>query len=321
MKNEIDPPDGIIDVRDLRKSYSDLVAVDSISFSVRPGEILGILGPNGSGKTTTLKSILGLITFDSGSVTVKGMDVTSSRRSILGNIGAILEGARNIYWYLSPEENMVYFAGIKGYSRKSVSSRIEDLLSMLELQDVRSKEVRQFSSGMKQKTALACALVHDPEILLLDEPTLGLDVETSTSVRKMLRNLVDRENKTILITSHDMSFIESVCDRILIIREGRIISHETMESLREKFSNKIYVLKFSRQIPEGMLERIQDICQAGIEKEENGSAVMDMRLDHPMQLYEILGIVREENIELEDISVIESSLEDIFLDLIGKIWE
>lgn len=311
----------VISVEGLRKSYGDLVAVDDLSFRVRPGEILGILGPNGSGKTTTLKSILGLITFDSGSVRVRGTDITKHRNRALEYMGAILEGARNIYWYLSPLENLIYYAGIRGFSRRSVSERIDRLLAALDLQDVRNKEVREFSSGMKQKTALACALVHDPEILLLDEPTLGLDVETSSSVRAMLKDLVRENGKTILITSHDMSFIESVCDRILIMRKGRIVSHETMESLRRKFSNKIYVLRTAGQLTETCLGRIREMCQAAAEDGGTGPAALNLRLESPMQLYDVLGVIREEGMELDDLQIIESSLEDIFLDLIGKICE
>jgi ABC-2 type transport system ATP-binding protein len=311
----------IISVDGLRKTYGELVAVDGISFQVRQGEILGILGPNGSGKTTTLKSILGLITFDSGMISVMDTNVQRHRTRAVSKMGAILEGARNIYWYLSPEENLVYFAGIKGYSRKSVSARIDQLLEALDLESVRDKEVREFSSGMKQKTALACALVHDPEILLLDEPTLGLDVETASAVREMLRTLVRDRGKTILITSHDMSFVESVCDRVLIIREGRIISHESITSLREKFSNKIYTLKLGCTGDEGFIEDWRNGFGAVVDSSGPAEVTVNLRLEEPMQLLDILREVEAQGIVLQDLRVIESSLEDIFLDLIGKIWE
>jgi ABC-2 type transport system ATP-binding protein len=311
----------IITVDSLRKTYGDLVAVDGISFQVRQGEILGILGPNGSGKTTTLKSILGLITFDSGCISVNGVDVTRNRTGAVRHMGAILEGARNIYWYLSPEENLVYYAGIKGLSRRSVSARIDRLLETLDLDEVRSKEVREFSSGMKQKTALACALVHDPAILLLDEPTLGLDVETSSTVRAMLRDLVASEGKTIMITSHDMSFVESVCDRVLIIREGRIVSHETIASLRQKFANKIYMLKLASPVQDELVQALQKEYGAAVEGTGSDEVTASLRLEDPMQLLDVLSMVRSAEVHLCDLRVVESSLEDIFLDLIGKIWE
>lgn len=312
---------GIITVEGLRKTYGDLVAVDGLSFEVAPGEILGILGPNGSGKTTTLKSILGLITFDAGTVRLKDIDVARDRTGAVSHVGAILEGARNIYWYLSPEENLIYFAGIKGRSRRSVSRRIDQLLEALDLVGVRDKEVREFSSGMKQKTALACALVHDPEVLLLDEPTLGLDVETSASVREMLRSLVRNDGKTILITSHDMSFVESVCDRVLIIRQGGIVSHETIASLRNKFSNKIYSLRIAGTGAGSFAEAVGDSRQAAVEPSDDGSVQLSMRLDEPMQLLEVLRDIERDGLALLDLRVVESSLEDIFLDLMGKIWE
>jgi ABC-2 type transport system ATP-binding protein len=314
-------PESVIEVRNLSKSYSDTLAVDDVSFEVNRGEILGILGPNGSGKTTTIKSILGLITFDSGRIRVMDMDVTRSRHKMLWHVGAVLEGARNIYWHLSPEENLTYFAGIRGLSKRSVSSRIENLLDRLGLIDVRKKEVRKLSSGMKQKIALSCSLVHDPEILLLDEPTLGLDVETSSTVRQMLLELVDREDKTFLITSHDMAFVESICDRVLIIKEGRIISHETMESLRKKFSKKVYLIRTERSIPDDCSSAINDLCQASIQNLDEGGCVLSMSMADVSTLHRVMDVLEKAGVSMVDLKVVESKLEDIFLDLVRQLWE
>ena len=305
----------VIKVENLYKKYKDVVAVDHISFDVHGGEILGMLGPNGSGKTTTIKSILGLLCFDDGAIHVNGLNIGNNRRNILGNVGAVLEGARNVYWHLSPEENMKYFAGIKGFSVGEINDRMKFLLESLQLTDVGKKELRQLSKGMKQKVSLACAFIHDPEILLLDEPTLGLDVEISLTMKEWLRSIVRNENKTILITSHNMDFIESVCDRVLIIKKGSIISHETIDSLKIKFSKKAYVIDIDGSINESQKTAIESICELDV-KTANGNQVLTVLMENTMQIYNLFDILKSENTELRDFRTVESDLEDIFLDII-----
>ncbi len=306
-----------ITVSKLRKSYKDLVAVDGISFEAYHGEILGILGPNGSGKTTTLKSILGLITFDSGEVTALGMDARKRSRRILRETGAVLEGARNIYWHLSPLENLVYFAGLKGLSKQDILERADMLLEQLGLNEVRDKEVRQFSKGMKQKVALACAFIHDPILLLLDEPTLGLDVEISRQMRDWLRESVMERERSILVTSHNMDFIESVCDRVLIIKEGRILSHETLESLKLRFASKTLVLELDRDPGSECLNGLAEVGQVTSDT-QGDSCQLRIVLDDPMGLHAVTGALAEADSVIRDFRTEEKDLEEIFLSMIRE---
>ncbi|MCD6588727.1 MAG: ABC transporter ATP-binding protein [Candidatus Fermentibacteraceae bacterium] len=301
-------------MKNLTKSYSDLTAVNSISFDVHRGEILGILGPNGSGKTTTLKSILGLIEFDSGSIEVNGLSIKKQRREILKEMGAILEGARNIYWHLTPMENLVYFAGIRGIPRKQMVKRAEYLLESLELTDVAHKEIRQFSSGMKQKCALACAFIHNPSILLLDEPTLGLDVEITRTIMSWLKDVVEKEGKTIVITSHNMDFIENICHRILIIRKGEIISHETVKSLKEKFAGKHFVIELKNEPKQSLIQSISH--HGSVTSSENSLRIELKTLNNLLPVLQLLG---DSKAEMVDFRSVENDLEDIFLEVIrGK---
>ncbi len=302
-----------IRVKELVKTYKDLTAVNRMSFDVRTGEILGILGPNGSGKTTTLKSILGIIEFDEGSIEVNGLSVKGRRKEVLKDMGAILEGARNIYWHLSPRENLTYFSGIRGIPQKTISGRIDYLLESLELSDVADKEVRQFSSGMKQKCALACAFIYNPSILLLDEPTLGLDVEISRTIRNWLLNVVEKEGKTILITSHNMDFIESICDRILIIRRGEIISHETVASLKEKFARKYFRIDLESEPQNSLLDTIATLGSVSA----TGSSVR-VELESANHLIPLMKVLEEADIRMLDFQTVENDLEDIFLEVIRE---
>lgn len=305
-----------IQVRNLTKTYADLTAVNNISFDVHTGEILGILGPNGSGKTTTLKSILGLIEFDKGSIEINGLSIKKQRNEILKNTGAVLEGARNIYWHLTPRENLTYFAGIRGIPKKEIAERAEYLLESLELSDVANKEIRQFSAGMKQKCALACAFIHDPSILLLDEPTLGLDVEITRTIMDWLLNVVEKEGKTILITSHNMDFVETICERILIIRKGEIISHETMKSLKEKFARKHFLIDLQNKPHEALIENISAL---GSTSTSGNSLKVELEtLDYLLPLVRALD---EAGIKMLNFQSVENDLEDIFLEVIREEQE
>lgn len=300
-----------IQVNDLLKKYGELTAVNHISFEVQRGEVLGILGPNGSGKTTTVKSILGLITFDDGTIKVDGMDILKQRKKILRKTGAVLEGARNTYWFMSPRENLSYFAGIRGVSRGTAKRNIEYLINRLDMKDIADKELREFSSGMKQKCALACAFVHDPEILLLDEPTLGLDVKISRHVRDWLLEIVREKGKTILITSHNMDFVESVCDRILIIRKGEIISHETVDSLKKRFAGRFYEFSLDRTPSEALvisLERLGSVSCSG--------SVLKVELKTLDLLLDMVQAVSESQCEILDFRTVENDLEEIFLEMV-----
>lgn len=304
-----------ISVRELRKTYRDVVAVDGISFDAWHGEILGILGPNGSGKTTTLKSILGLIRFDSGEVTALGLEVPRRSRRMLHDAGAVLEGARNIYWHLSPMENLVYFAGLKGISKRDIRERAGELLEQLGLEEVRRKEVREFSKGMKQKVALACAFIHDPILLLLDEPTLGLDVEISRQMRDWLRGTIAERDRSILVTSHDMDFIESVCDRVLIIKEGRILSHETLESLKKRFASKTLILDLDRDPGRECLDRIAESGDVSTATEGECFRV-SIVMEGGSGLYDLIHVLTASGAALLDFRTEERDLEEIFLRMI-----
>ena len=203
----------LVEVENLRKTYRKraskewVSAVNDISFGVEEGEILGLLGPNGAGKTTTIKMICGLLKPDSGRVLVKGVDNQRGRLRALRHLSAVLEGNRNLYWRLSVRENMLYFAGNRGVSARAARPKIDALLGRFHLADKADELVNNLSRGMQQKLAIAVALLAGTEVVLLDEPTLGLDVGTGLEVRALLRE-VAAEGRTIIISTHDMDVVQ-----------------------------------------------------------------------------------------------------------------
>lgn len=312
----------ILKVESLNKSYlshgQSKQAVKGLCFSASSGEILGILGPNGSGKTTTLKSIAGLIEFDEGKITVNGYDNVKQRNQMLFHIGAVLEGARNIYWRLSPLENIIYFAGLKGVKHSKAKEQAYHLLDILELNDKVHDELRNLSKGMQQKVAIACAIVHEPSLILLDEPTLGLDVEIIRKVKPWLKTLALNSNSAILITSHDLNFIEDVCDRVIIIKHGEMIAESSVEELRARHSpQKIIALTIRGEISQRDLQSLNQYSQWDITVND-GNSLLKTTSESLDFLYPVFELLNQQKYTLLDLAVNEDSLEEMFINLIKE---
>ena len=225
-----------IEVENLTKYYGKVKAVDNISFEIEKGKICGILGPNGSGKTTTIKSICNLIIPDKGNIKIFGKDNKKSAE----HISAVFEGTRNLYWRLTPKENLRYFAGIRGLGGRKIENNIDILLDKFNLTDKKDVMVNNLSRGMQQKVAIATTLICDTEIILLDEPTLGLDVQSYMDIKDILTDIALNMNKTILLSTHNMDLVQAICEEVVILNKGKIISHDTLENLMDMFDSRTY---------------------------------------------------------------------------------
>lgn len=235
----------LVELKNMTKFYGKngaKPAISDISFALNGGEILALLGPNGAGKTTTIKMLLGLVAPSSGQACVHGYDtaIPWQRQRAMPHLGAVLEGARNIYWRLSPTANLRYFGTLRGVPKQELAQRIEYWLARLDLQDVAHKEVRFFSRGMQQKVAIAAALLHEPDILLLDEPTLGLDVQAAKLMENLIIELAE-QGKAILLTTHTMVLAERLASRILILNGGQTIAYGDTSTLRHQFPQETAV--------------------------------------------------------------------------------
>ncbi len=226
----------VIEAIDLVKSYRPgrPNAVDGVSFEIQPGMVFGLLGPNGAGKTTLVKMLLGLVLPTSGKARLAGFDIARERGRAIRQSGAVLEGARNIYWRLSARANLEYFGALRGLRGRELSQRIDEVLALVELSDRADEETRELSRGMQQKVALAAAILHNPQVLLLDEPTLGLDVQASRTIEQTVRRLTAEQGKAILLTTHQMDMAQRLCDRIFVIHQGRRVAEgPTVEIIRQ----------------------------------------------------------------------------------------
>ena len=229
-----------LESKDLRKFYGRgkrrFEAVRGVSLKLYPGEVLAFLGPNGAGKTTTIKMIAGLVYPDAGWVRIAGQD-PYRQPDALRSVGAVLEGNRNLYWRLTPLENLEYFGVLRKLSRRVARERGLELLERFELLDKRGETVRKLSRGMQQKIAIAVALIHKPKLLLLDEPTLGLDVEAGETVKTLIRQVAD-SGCAILLTTHQLNVAEALSDRVAVIRQGKIVAEKSTQALIRQFSDR-----------------------------------------------------------------------------------
>lgn len=214
----------------LFKSFGGKKAVDGVSFTARDGEITGLLGPNGAGKTTTLRMLYTLMRPDSGRILVDGLDVQSEPTAVRRRMG-VLPDARGLYRRLTARENIEYYAALQGLTGEQTQQRIAALVKTLAMEDIVERRTEGFSQGERLKTAIARALVHDPSNVLLDEPTNGLDVMATRSLREFLRHLKG-EGRCVLFSTHIMQEVAALCDRIVIIAHGRVVADGTAAELR-----------------------------------------------------------------------------------------
>jgi ABC-2 type transport system ATP-binding protein len=220
----------LIETKNLVKRYGDKTAVRDVSFNVFGGEVFGFLGPNGAGKTTTIKMMVGLLRPTSGSVAVAGYDVQKQPLQAKA-VNGYVPDSPNLYSKLSARELLGFVGDLYEMPRQKIAERIEELLRLFELGDAQDDMIDTYSHGMKQKVALAAALIHDPKVLVLDEPTVGLDPKSARLIKDMLRQMADR-GAAVFLSTHILEIAERMCDRIGIIDKGNLVAAGTMEELR-----------------------------------------------------------------------------------------
>ena len=222
----------MIVVRNLKKSFGDVKAVDGVSFQARDGEITGLLGPNGAGKTTTLRMLYSLLPPDEGEIRIDGMDPGRDAMAIKRTLGVIPD-SRGLYSRLTARENISYFGELHGMDKRRISQRIEELTSTLDMGDFIDRRTEGFSQGQRVKVAIARAMVHEPQTVLMDEPSNGLDVMSTRALRHYILSLKEA-GQSVVLSTHIMQEVAALCDRIVIIAKGRVAADGSAEQLLEK---------------------------------------------------------------------------------------
>ncbi len=222
----------MIKVTNLHKSFGDVKAVRGISFEVRDGEITGLLGPNGAGKTTTLRMLYSLLPPDEGEIRIDGLDPTKDAMAIKRTLGVVPD-SRGLYTRMSARENIAYYGALHGMSRKNIDSRINELIETLDMADFIERRTEGFSQGQRVKVAIARAMVHSPQTVMMDEPSNGLDVMSTRALRRYILSLKEAGHSVVLST-HIMQEVAALCDRIIIIAKGKIAANGTAQELMEQ---------------------------------------------------------------------------------------
>jgi len=308
-----------LSVEGLSKTFGSgddaVTAVEDVSFSVAPGEVIGLLGPNGAGKTTTIKSILGLILPDEGEVDIRGIDVYDRPRRAYEHVDAMLEGARNDYWRLTVRENLRYFAAVRGQDPDALADRHDELLESLDLAEKADTAVRDLSRGMKQKVSLASVLAGSVSVAFLDEPTLGLDVESSLTLRRELVRLAEERGLTLIISSHDMEVVEDVCDRVVIMSDGRIVADDTVENLLAGFETQGYRIT-ARNLDEAALTDLRERFELSEVDRTGGRTRFEVAAD-TATFYRLTDALERHGVELDGVDTVQPDLAEAFVEMTG----
>ncbi|MEO5908131.1 MAG: gliding motility-associated ABC transporter ATP-binding subunit GldA [Ginsengibacter sp.] len=296
-----------ISVFNLTKIYGQQKAVDDISFSIGNNEIVGFLGPNGAGKSTTMKIITGYLASDAGSAIVNGINVNEDALEAKKQIGYLPEG-NPLYYEMYVREYLEFIAGI--HELKSVKERIEEVIDLTGLRLESNKKTGQLSKGYKQRVGLAAALIHDPKVLILDEPTTGLDPNQIVEIRQLIKDL--GKNKTVLFSSHILQEVESICDRIVIINKGKIVADDTLKNLQSfNKSTHVVLIEFGKKINIDSLKNIE-----GVENAEESGNHYQLQTSDPEKLKKLLlEFSLENNLDILSLQTKNKSLEEVFRNL------
>ncbi len=308
----------VIEVKNVTKKYGKAVAVEDISFTINDGEIVGLLGPNGAGKSTTMNILTGYIEQTSGDVTIEGYNTLKKPKKAKQQIGYMPEGVP-LYTDLTVKEFVTYMAELKQVDRKVRKEKVEKVIEQTGLKDVENKLTRNLSRGYKQRVSMAGALVGEPKILILDEPTVGLDPKQITEIRNLIKKL--GKTHTIILSSHILSEVSQICNKVIIINKGKIIATDTPENLENKVNNNncIYVtVEDTENRVSEIKDKIEDIKNIELVQEnEDGTKQYLIEADKNVDLRKkIFSEFAKENITIFEMRKADTTLEDAFMKLI-----
>jgi ABC-2 type transport system ATP-binding protein len=302
-----------IEINNLTKLYGEQKAIDQISFKVDKGEIVGFLGPNGAGKSTTMKIITGYLQPDEGEAIVSGIPVKTQPLAAKATIGYLPE-ANPLYYDQYVREYLGFIADIHSVPAKSKKERIEAVIQTVGLSLESKKKIGQLSKGYKQRVGLAAALIHDPEVLILDEPTTGLDPNQIVEIREVIKSL--GQNKTVLFSSHILQEVEAICDRVIIINRGKLVANDKLSSLRSQAdNNNVMRVTFKEALEAEWLQRLTSVQSVNKINTSEWELICSDVTDAKRQLLEL---ALQHNLNIVSLQTGGQSLEDVFRSLTAK---
>ena len=305
--------DSAISLSAVNKKLGKREVLKSVSFDVEMGDIFGYLGPNGAGKTTSIRIILGLLSPDGGKVSVLGRDVSvdATRK----RIGFVLE-SDGLYENLSARDNLTYYAKIYGVPHPG--TRIENVLSQVRLQDRARDKVGTYSKGMRQRLALARAMLPDPDVFILDEPTAGVDPTGQIEVRQTVQEMAARQGKTIFFSSHNLDEVQRICNRVALIDRGEIKLYGILDELQRDMSNGELIVETAAPLPEAVLGELSGL--SGVTIVENHDRQLVLRMDrNKTEASDIISLLTRRNVKLEQVKRKEASLEEIYTSILKEV--
>lgn len=308
----------MIEVKNVTKKYGKFIAVDNISFTINEGEIIGLLGPNGAGKSTTMNMLTGFIEQTEGEIIIDGYNTLKKPKKAKNEIGYMPEGVP-LYTDLTVKEFITYMAEIKNVDRKNRKEKVQEIINKTGLKDVQKKLIKNLSRGYKQRVSMAGALIGDPKILILDEPTVGLDPKQITEIRNLIKEL--GKTHTVILSSHILSEVSQICNKVIIINKGKIVAIDTPENLEAKVSNKncLYVTVEDPEDKMNIIKnKIKEIKKIElVEKNEDGTKQYMIESEDNADLRKmIFSELAKEDITIFEMKKADTTLEDAFMKLI-----
>ena len=297
-------------------------AVNGVDLQIQRGEIFGLLGPNGAGKSTTIRMLCTLLEPTSGAARVNGFDVVAQANEVRRSLGTLLAGERSIYWKLSGRENLEYFAALYHIPQAIAKKRVEELIERMELKDRANELVEKYSTGMRQRVAIAKALLARPPILLLDEPTLGLDPQAARNLRELIAQL-KQEGHTILLTTHYMEEADQLSDRIGIIDTGKVIALDTPEGLKRRIDQKEIIRLEVTGWQEYIADKLRTLSEVSnlVARKQGEADLWEVNLQSNNSravLPKLVEHIGQNGTRLVNLNIVKPSLEDVFIHLTGK---
>jgi ABC-2 type transport system ATP-binding protein len=304
-----------------KKIRKELVALDNVSLQVERGELFGLLGPNGAGKTTLIKVLTTLLAPTSGRARVAGHDVSKEADKVRPRINMVSGGESSGYGLLTVRENLWMFSQFYGLPSKEAYQRIDELLAMVGMTDRRHTKSSDLSTGLRQKMNIVRGFLTDPEVLFLDEPTLGLDVGASRDVRKFILEWLKADrSRTLLLTTHYMVEADELCDRVAIINQGRVLACDTPSALKQRLQkDAIFEIVTSplNGLSAQTIEDLPEVLKASA-REEDGSATLDLILVEEGALGAVINVLNQKDVRIQKLTKREPTLEDVFVELVGR---